>query len=403
MVSELVFLLLIVGVLGALALSAFLHATRSSDRPAAADDPLAVHEASYLRYLAYVPERPEGEADPLAAAKASHRSAERRAARQHPADATPRFPASSRSSGGSAAASSTLVPSATGSSASRVEAEDDLEVIIVNVTGEGQAAAGSGAGPGPPARGAQSGGEEEAGAADGSKTLLLMAAPAAVNEQAKAQAIDAMRQMVADQTEGEGGRRHGGSARRVEFRSRSADVWKRWPDANVRKIVGTDGADALNRAFDLLEDSDAHPIADDLFRKGIPIAFGEPSEFAGDHSGAAAFLYPATRPPDEPVPPPAIHLNPKFLQEDPRVLAAVLAHEGTHFQQYLEGRFRYGVAEEVEFEARAWLNGAVMWQQVRRSALSFQTPLVRDLEVGYQMARRGEGLLHDFVAALYAH
>jgi hypothetical protein len=230
-----------------------------------------------------------------------------------------------------------------------------------------------------------------------------MAAPAAVDEQAKARAIDAIRQMVADQTGGEGGRLHGGLARRVEFRSRSADVWKRWPDANVRKIVGTDGADALNRAFDLLEDSDAHPIADDLFRKGITIAFGEPSEFAGNHSGAAAFLYPATRPPDEPVPPPAIHLNPKFLQEDPQVLAALLAHEGTHFQQYLEGRFRHGVAEAVEFETQAWLNGAVMWQQVRRSALSFQTPLVRDFEVGYQMARRGEALLGDFVAALYAH
>ena len=198
----------------------------------------------------------------------------------------------------------------------------------------------------------------------------------------------------------QGGR---GAARQVEFQHRGNDRWRKWPDANFRNIVGDRGADALNRAFDILQDSDAQSIVADLFRKGIPILFGNPADFSDPAAPAAFFTYPAGKPPDPPIPPPVLTFNPKFLGEDPRVLAAVLAHEGTHFQQYLDGTLRDSTSDEAALETEAWTNGAVVWQQVRRSALGLNTPLVRDLEVGYQVARQGEGLLHDFVAALYTH
>ena len=401
LVSEFVFLLLIVGVLGALILSALLHMSRSTERLADAD-PLAVHQARYLRYLAYVPERSEKGEDLLAAQ--ADLAGERRRERRSPASvALP--PSAAGGSGGASSvagapessteARSTLVPSAAGSSAGRVEVENNLEVVIVNVAGESRsAAAPAGTGGGPQAQRDRQDRESGGGASGGSGTLFLVGTPSGVNAPAKPETPTSRLVSGIGQA---GGR----SARRLEFHDRGADVWKRWPDANRRNIAGAQGVGALNHALDLLKDSDAHTVADDLFRKGIVITFGEPSEFIGGHTHAAEFLYTAARPPDEPIPPPAIRLNPKFLHEDPRVLAALLAHEGTHFQQYLTGTLLRGSVEHVELEAQAWMNGAVMWQQVRGSALSLKTPLVRDLEVGYQMARQGEGLLRDLVAALY--
>ena len=424
MVSELVFLLLIVGVLGVLLLSAFFQMHRT-DRPDNTRSPSAVHQASYLRYLAYVPERSKSSGEEVLEADGSRLSSHRRATPDqdgvvsHEPAADPVAVAAAggtpapahaevEPASGSSAARSTLVHAAPSSSASLVLPENTLEVTVVKVTGDQQEApppaspaAGSSSGSGarlvggrPQTAPAPKEATENSGHA---ASLLLIEGPAGLNASPAAQPA------VSSAAGSDGRTRRVGSLRRLEFRGRGADVWKRWPDANMRSIVGTDGVDALNRAFDLLEDSDAHSIADDLFRKGITITFGDSSEFSGGHSHAAEFVYPATHPPEKPVPPPAIHLNPQFLHEDPRVLAALLAHEGTHLQQYLEGRLRQGAGEEAILEAQAWLNGGVVWQQVRRSALSIQTPLVRDLEVGYQVARQGEGLLRDFVAALYAH
>jgi hypothetical protein len=278
-----------------------------------------------------------------------------------------------------------------------------LEVTVANVGGHAAApeaaeGAGDAAGGGASAVGAGPGAgtsrpQRQAGEPAQPAALVLIAVP---GQEPPADSS------AGSQPAGAGGASGGGRPlRRVEFRNRGIDLWKRWPDANFRNIAGREGVDALNRAFELLEDSDAHSVADDLFRKGIRLSFGEPGDFSEADAPAARFISPAGRPPDPPIPPPTLTLNPKFLGEDPRVLAAILAHEGTHFQQYLDGTIQR--ADSTELEAQAWTNGAVMWQQMRHSALALNTPLVRDLEVGYQIARQGEALLHDFVAALYTH
>ena len=450
MVSELVFLLLIVGVLGELVLFVLFQWSRSTARSTDAR-PSAVHQDRYLRYLAHVPECSEGgederaeKADSAGKRRIGRRSAASDAARPlaaSPADGTvvadalagdavPEAMATSGVSGsraaggamaassdatvgeGSAEARSMLVASAAGSSASPVDMEGYLEVVVVNVTGGGQVAAppagtnGSGT-----AAGARLGGSSPRPQPDrqgrekpgGSVTLLLVGGSSGVQVPVASQTPADRLVSGIGQADGDPGHRGGRSARRLEFHNRGADVWKRWPDANRRNIVGAQGVETLNHALDLLQDSDAHAVAEDLFRKGIAIAFGEPSEFSGGHTHAAEFVYPDARPPNEPIPPPTIRLNPAFLHEDPRVLAALLAHEGTHVQQYLEGALLLGSVEPVDLETRAWTNGAVVWQQVRRPALSLQTPLIRDMEVGYQIARQGEGRLRDFIAAVYAH
>ena len=194
-----------------------------------------------------------------------------------------------------------------------------------------------------------------------------------------------------------------GRPRRVQLQGRGSDVWTRWPDVNAQHITGTEGLPLLRRTFEVLMNSQAKAIADDLFRRGIAISFGQAEEFSGDDEHAVAlFVYSTeTKPPDTPDPPPELKFNPNFLNEDPRVLAAVLAHEGTHFQQYLDGTLHDPSASRIETETAAWINGAVLWQQIRLSALPLNTPLVRELELGYQVALQGEGWLRDLVAVLY--
>jgi hypothetical protein len=190
---------------------------------------------------------------------------------------------------------------------------------------------------------------------------------------------------------------------RLEARNRGPDLWSRWPDRHVLNLAGTQGREALSRAFDVLMQSAASAIAQDLFRKGIELSFGDASEFTGRDAGAAALLIypPAARPPDVPEPPPILKLNPKYLHEDPRALAAVLAHEATHFQQFLDGTLLDASVSPVDVEVQAWTNGAACWQGVRLSTTPLNTPLVREQELAYGVVRQGERTLRDLIGALY--
>ena len=51
----------------------------------------------------------------------------------------------------------------------------------------------------------------------------------------------------------------------------------------------------------------------------------------------------------------------------------------------------------------AWINGALVWGQLRSSEVWERTPLLRDVEFGYQTVRLGEGVLRDVLASLYDH
>ena len=192
--------------------------------------------------------------------------------------------------------------------------------------------------------------------------------------------------------------------RGLTYVGRDRDVWTRWPDANRRNITGKVGVDRLNQAFEILANSQAKPIADDLFRKGIAISFGDPADFTGEHAtNAATLIFSTTVGPlkGRPTEPPQINLHPRFAKEDPRVLAAVLAHEGTHLQQFLDGTLFQTGSDPLDVEMAAWVNAASVWQQLRGSTSSLDSQLAREAELGYQVARWGEGAMRDFLKALY--
>ena len=190
------------------------------------------------------------------------------------------------------------------------------------------------------------------------------------------------------------------------LRARGTDQWTGWPDTNTRNITGTQGVELLGAAFDLVANSLASSVTNDLFRKGLSIAFGSPADFAGPLASAIAYFSFAgiVTMPATPDPLPFILFNPKFITEDPKVLAAVLVHEGTHFQQFLDGTtvdylLRNKTVVDVEFTA--WWNGAAFWQTVRGNFLPPATTVAFTNEAGYQAALQGEGALRDLITSLY--
>lgn len=187
----------------------------------------------------------------------------------------------------------------------------------------------------------------------------------------------------------------------LAFRTRGLDLWTEWPDVNRRNISGNVGTALLTGAFDLIEQSRARPIAEDLHRKGIGLSFGRPEEFTGAHAETVALFHfsQEARPPAAP-PTPMIVFNPAFATESPAVLAAALVHEGTHLQAYLDGSFWAGTSN-LELEFSAWWNQTAFWDEVRGSCWPPDTPLERELEFAYQTTIRGEGALRDMLAALY--
>ncbi len=150
----------------------------------------------------------------------------------------------------------------------------------------------------------------------------------------------------------------------------------------------------------------ASSVTDDLLRKGLSIAFGSPADFAGPLASAIAYFSFAgiVTMPATPDPLPFILFNPEFITEDPNVLAAVLVHEGTHFQQLLDGTtvdYLLGNKTVVDVEFTAWWNGAAFWQTVRGDFLPPATVVAFTNEAGYQAALQGEGALRDLITSLY--
>jgi hypothetical protein len=86
---------------------------------------------------------------------------------------------------------------------------------------------------------------------------------------------------------------------------------------------------------------------------------------------------------------------------DPRLLAGVIVHEGTHFQQFLDGELFDSSLSTPEREFRAWVNELVYWNEIRPIVSSLRTPLAEQYEFTYQIALRGEGALRDFLASVY--
>lgn len=189
--------------------------------------------------------------------------------------------------------------------------------------------------------------------------------------------------------------------------ARGVDLWTDWADVSLKNITGTIGVLALSAAFDLVATSDARAITDDLFRKGISIAF-DGSYFGQSGVCGSAYACHVYRtgqfPPTEPATKPIIAFNPLYADEDPEALAAVLVHEGTHFQQYLDGTAFHrlnGAITTVDQEFAAFWNGAVYWSSVRATQQPPGSSLETDLESLYQLAQLGEAALRNEIDARY--
>ena len=179
------------------------------------------------------------------------------------------------------------------------------------------------------------------------------------------------------------------------------DIWTQWPDVNIMNITGTEGTAVLTSAFNLVAGSGANSITNDLFRKGIPISFIDISTFqslCGD--AIACFGGASGSPPYAPSTPPSMIFNPTYLNETSEALAAVMVHEGTHFQEYLDGRSFNPLYGDVDIEFDSFWNGAVFWGEIRGGVL-ITTALENDVEGLYQLAQQGEGALRDEIASRY--
>ena len=170
---------------------------------------------------------------------------------------------------------------------------------------------------------------------------------------------------------------------------------------NTLNIVGALGVQDLTEAFNAVAQSGAHAISDDVFRRGISISFSDPGAFPCGGAIACFIAFPGPVPPATPDPLPFIVFNPDFLGEPPVVLGAVLAHEATHFQEYLDGRLVNPNLGTVDLEFDAFWNEAVYWSEVRATSEPFDTPLEQEAEFVYQLAQQGEGPLRDRIAAVY--
>lgn len=189
--------------------------------------------------------------------------------------------------------------------------------------------------------------------------------------------------------------------------ARGQDVWTDWPDINFKNILGAFGVAELSQAFDIVTASGVSSIATDLERKGIAISF-DPTYFGPlglcQTAIACHVYYPNLLPPSEPLLPPQIVFNPVYLTEAPAILAAVLVHEGTHFQQYLDGsihNFFAGNLTVIDIEFRAWWNQSVYWDSIRAQHLPIDTVLEQELEQAWLRAKQGESALRDYITPLY--
>ena len=198
------------------------------------------------------------------------------------------------------------------------------------------------------------------------------------------------------------------------FIDRGDDLWTNWPDLvpPAANITG-DHAAVLQAAFALLVGSVADPIADDLARKGIEVTFGPAASFAqgsGNENAIAYFYFGGALTvndvPDTPHPTPYIYFNPAYVGEAPGLLADVLVHEGTHFEEFLDGTARdyiNHIVTIVDVEFTAFWNEAVLWADIRAGFIPFDTPLELEEENVYQMAGRGEAYLRSAITQAYGN
>ncbi len=193
----------------------------------------------------------------------------------------------------------------------------------------------------------------------------------------------------------------------LSYITRCEDAWTNWPDTNAKNITGTIGTESLSLAFDMVAGSSVSAVTDDLFQKGISISFDGSYFGEGDLcEGAYACFIRNTGdfPPDEPRVIPFIVFDPLLADEDPALLAGILAHEGTHFQQLLDGSLHNesaGTLTVVDIEFRAFWNGAVFWSDVRDTQFPLTTALAQDEEDLYNLAQQGEAALRNEIAARY--
>ena len=187
---------------------------------------------------------------------------------------------------------------------------------------------------------------------------------------------------------------------------RGTEIWTAWPDVNTTNITGTEGVSLLQQVFSIVAASGASAISTDLTRKGIPIMFGTFADFPLGAADAIAFFdgtgtlgpFPAT-----PSPLPVIKFNPLYLGESAAILAAVLVHEATHFQEYLDGRLMNNSLGTVDIEFDAFWNGAAFWGEVRAAQAPYTSSLERDVEGLYQLALQGEAALRNEIASRYCN
>jgi|GEM_PF-1672016 len=198
-----------------------------------------------------------------------------------------------------------------------------------------------------------------------------------------------------------------GTPRPFEYIPRGDDVWSAWPDDDLVNITGT-GAASLTAAFNLIAASETFDaITDDLFDRGISITFGAAADFdaGGICAGAIACFGPSGLdgqvPPDTPDPVPFIIFNPDYITESAGLLAVVLVHEGTHFQQFLDFSLFDNTQSVIDTEFEAFWNEAVYWDGVRADFLPFDTDLEEESEFIYQTALQGEAALRTLIDSLY--
>jgi prepilin-type N-terminal cleavage/methylation domain-containing protein len=191
----------------------------------------------------------------------------------------------------------------------------------------------------------------------------------------------------------------------LSYVERGADIWEDWGDENDVNISGSFDTELL-AAFNMADASGASSITDDLELKGISITVGSSEFDAGGicfgsiachvrGAGSALDI------PGPPTPPPYILFNPDYMDEETELLATVLIHEGTHFQQFLDGDSMNPNLDVIDRELRAFWNMSTYWGTVRAGFLPIDTPLEDANEDAYQAALQGEAVLRAYIDQFY--
>ena len=193
-----------------------------------------------------------------------------------------------------------------------------------------------------------------------------------------------------------------------DYIPRGLDQWTGWSKTNSVNITGTLATDKLRDAFDLVAASGAHAITDDLQAKSVQISFANDlSDFSvGCQTVQAIACMNAQGIENFPdAAKPFILFNPRWSGEEAGILAGVLTHEGTHFQQVLDltlaNEALNGELTVIDIEFVAWWNAAVYWGEVRSAFLPIDTPLEIEEEAAYVAALQGEAALRDYFGPRY--